>query len=71
MSYVKVDCSHLNPVAKRLITYVNFKVLYIRRGGWCYFHMFGCCLCDLCSIQNGIGRYELIQMVDIELQVFQ
>ena len=33
--------------------------------------MFGCCLCYLYGIQNWIGRYELIQMVDIEWHVFQ
>jgi hypothetical protein len=33
--------------------------------------MFCCCLCHLCSIQNGIGRYELKKMVDIEWHVFQ
>jgi hypothetical protein len=33
--------------------------------------MFCCCLCQLCSIQNRMGRYELIQMVDREWHVFQ
>jgi hypothetical protein len=27
--------------------------------------------CQLCSIQNGISRYELIQMVDIKWHMFQ
>jgi len=30
-----------------------------------------CCLCHLYSIQNRIGRYELIQMADMEWHVFQ
>jgi hypothetical protein len=54
-----------------LITYVNFKVLYIARENYLIFTCFVAAFCELCSIQNGMGRYELIQMVDIEWHVFQ
>jgi hypothetical protein len=41
---------------------VNFKVLYIGRENG-VFVMFCFCVCQLCSIESGMGRYELIQMV--------
>jgi hypothetical protein len=35
-----------------------------------YFKMFYFCLCQLCGIESGMERYELIQMVGIEWHVF-
>jgi len=39
MSYVKVDCSHLNADAKRLITYfICVIILEIEKGSWKFLH---------------------------------
>jgi len=51
------------------ITYVNSVVVYICNRKDIF--TFRCCICHLCSIQNGIGHCELIQMTDIEWPVFQ
>jgi hypothetical protein len=63
-------CVSLWGVRSYSITYVNFKVLYIGRDNDVNF-TFYCCLCQLCSIQNEMVRYGLIQMVSIEWHVFQ
>ena len=45
---------------------MNFKVLYIGRGNDVIFTCFVAALVHLYCIQNGMGRYELIQKVDFE-----
>ena len=52
------------------ITCVNFKVLYNRREN-AVIYTFCCLLCQFLSIQCGVRRYELIQMVDIGWHVLQ
>jgi len=59
-------CVSLRGLRSYAVTYVNFKVLYIGRENDVIFTP-----CLWCSIQNGVGRCDLIQMVDIKWHVFQ